>query len=148
MGQTNEWMDWFKLHDDLKNEIIQKIYCSFTFSFQLHYSRGGNFTMNSAKRCLFFQSHRTAAQSATQPFLALRDDTKNGCVADSLQPGECLFRFLVESSFFLHTPSACAGNLLQLCLPIQQKPGYLEFREMSVFMSFDYAVSISFRTII
>ena len=22
MGQTNEWMDWFKLHDDLKNEII------------------------------------------------------------------------------------------------------------------------------
>ena len=29
----------------------------------------------------------------------------------------------------------------------QQKPGYLEVREMSVFMSFDYAVSISFRTI-
>ena len=23
-----------------------------------------------------------------------------------LQPGECLIRFLVESSFFLHTPSA------------------------------------------
>ena len=110
-----------------------------------------------------------------------------------LQPGECLFRFLVESSFFLHTPSAREPSVvfetvliflviildlpfplqmfwvatffwktyqaslylifitnrfhdankplakdmlsLRLCtdLPIQQKPGYLDFCEMYVF---------------
>ena len=34
----------------------------------------------------------------------------------------------------------------EMDLPIQQKPGYLEFCEVHIFVLMDYAVSISFRT--
>ena len=42
-----------------------------------------------------------------------------------------------------------AKDIFRLCpdLPIQKKPGYLEFCKMGIFVLFDYAVSISFRTI-
>ena len=153
---------WSAKRNNIEDLVI--IYTS--LSITLH--KGGKFTMNSAKRCLFFRLIK-------------------------LHPGECLFRFLVESSFFLHTPSAREPSVvfetvliflviildlpfplqmfwvatffwktyqaslylifitnrfhdankplakdmlsLRLCtdLPIQQKPGYLDFCEMYVF---------------
>ena len=72
MGQTNGWMDCFKM------KYMEDLMLIYSFlSITLH--KGGKFTINSAKRCLF----RLA----------------------KLQPGECLFWYLVESYFFLHTPS-------------------------------------------
>ena len=80
-GTMNVWIDWFKLYDDLQNEIHRR------FNAQLHFpfsyvtrGRGGEFTINTTKRCLFRLIE--------------------------LQPVECLFRLLVKSSFFLHTSSA------------------------------------------
>ena len=71
-------MDWFKLRDDLQNKIyIEDLMLIYIFlSITLH--EGGKFTINSAK-CMFRLIER--------------------------QPGEYLFRLLVESLFFVHTPS-------------------------------------------
>ena len=75
-------MDWFKLHDDLQNEIHRRFnaHLHFPFNYVTRGRRGGEFAMNTRKRCLFRLIE--------------------------LQPVECLFWLLVESSFFLHTPSA------------------------------------------
>ena len=82
MGQTNVWMDWFKLHhdDDLQNEIHRRFNAHLHFPFNYVTRGGGEFTINTTKRCLFRLIE--------------------------LQPVECLFRLLVKSSFFLHTSSA------------------------------------------
>ena len=33
MGRTNVWMDWFKLHDDLQNEIHRRFNAHLHFPF-------------------------------------------------------------------------------------------------------------------
>ena len=33
MGQTNVWMDWFKLHNDLQNEIYRRFNAHLHFPF-------------------------------------------------------------------------------------------------------------------
>ena len=63
-------------------EDLMRIY----ISFQLRYGRWGGFTINTTKRCL----------------LRLIE----------LQPVECHFQLLVESSFFLHTPSAQESSVV------------------------------------
>ena len=34
MGQTNVWMDWFKLHDDQQNEISRRFNAHLHFPFK------------------------------------------------------------------------------------------------------------------
>ena len=46
MGQTNGWMDWFKM------KYMEDLMLIYSFlSITLH--EGGKFTINSVKRCLF-----------------------------------------------------------------------------------------------
>ena len=52
MGQSNVWMDWFKLHDDLKTKFIEVLMLIYIF-LSVALCKGGGFTTNTAKRCLF-----------------------------------------------------------------------------------------------
>ena len=42
MGQTNVWVDWFKLNNDQQNEIYIEDLMLMYISFQLSYARAGN----------------------------------------------------------------------------------------------------------
>ena len=53
MGQTNVWMDWFKLHDDLQNEI------HFPFKYV---TQGREIHHKQCKALFVFSTHRTAAR--------------------------------------------------------------------------------------
>ena len=77
MGQTNVWMDLFKLHDDLQTKYIEDLMLVYIF-LSITLREGGKFTINRAKHL----------------FRLIK-----------LQPGKYLFRLLAESSFFVHTPS-------------------------------------------
>ena len=79
-----------------KKKITQKIvYLVHIYIFlSITLRKGGKFTINTAKRCLFR--------------------------IIKLQPGECLFEFLVETSFILHVPfvrepSVVLETVLLLC---------------------------------
>ena len=94
MGQTYVWMDWFKLHDDLQNEIYRRFNAHLHFPFNYVTMRG-------------WEIHRKHCKTLFRHI--------------ELQPGEYLFRFSVESSFFLHMPSVqehaiVFETVLLLCL--------------------------------
>ena len=53
-GWYNVWMDWFKLHDDLQNEIHRRFNAHLHFPFNyVTRGGGGEFTINTTKRSLF-----------------------------------------------------------------------------------------------
>ena len=70
-----------------KTKYIEDLMLIYIFlSITLREEGGGEFTIHTTKRCLFRLIE--------------------------LQPVECLFRLLVESSFFLHTPSARESSVV------------------------------------
>ena len=52
MGQTDVWMDWFKLYDDLQKRSTDDLMLIYIF-LSIALLEGGKFIISTAKCCLF-----------------------------------------------------------------------------------------------